>query len=646
MKSLKKIRLNEAPNLSGFKGFGGKGVQAGGAAQQQSITKAAANGSVKNFTLSPSVNFCKSVLVKHPKTQQDVEMLEAFVSNIRYNEERKVCNALNNFIQTNTGTKMIVACVIDKPSNNNNKQQNAQQLQQQPQPQNDIREGYIMLKINPEYLNDIMLKWGDEIGNFFTNNGYNGSKFGKQLARKISECPTQADIKVMNDKIGVNFMDLLKNINNLDIKNKMFKWQVHNYWLRDYNWGWVLSRANAMLVLGQRPDATFVTTENGWRKYNRTIKPGAMPIYVYVPDFKSSSKSSFCSAPQWAKEKAAQRIIGPGGIHYKTWNDAVASAKGNEQSLHHLEILAQQIAGISDKHLEKMYDITDTIPPKDPQNDVWANKKGLVNNLFGELNPHAEAEALSGQYPEVVKKLGLDKKQQQQQQQQQQDANNQAQQIDDATQRFFDETLASRILIKWGDYGTLPAGLTAIQVYKDKNNKFQVKYDKNAPLNILERDILKVAQEYALKKAPTYGIIKADKQKRVVLAVVFALSRVAGYDFNQTGLNRFSVSGIDPKESHAAWSIFSELLPSTSTIKNENKINFLNMGKKIFFEDHEIGVEGQMMSLDEFLRKTEEIFGPRMDALKSECGIFENKLKKEKKSIKEDFVNFYNRLIK
>jgi hypothetical protein len=70
------------------------------------------------------------------------------------------------------------------------------------------------------------------------------------------------------------------------------------------------------------------------------------------------------------------------------------------------------------------------------------------------------------------------------------------------------------------------------------------------------------------------------------------------------------------------------------------------MGKKIIFEGQEIGFEGQTMSFDEFLRKTKEIFGPRMAALKDECGLHENKLEKEEKCIKENFVNFYNRLIK
>ena len=85
----RKIRINEAPNFSGFKGFGGGGARPQKptvGAQPGSITAAAAKGSVKNTTLSPKVNFCKSVMVTHPQTQQQVEILEAFVSYIRNNE--------------------------------------------------------------------------------------------------------------------------------------------------------------------------------------------------------------------------------------------------------------------------------------------------------------------------------------------------------------------------------------------------------------------------------------------------------------------------------------------------------------------------------------------------------------------------------
>jgi len=662
MKNHKIIRLNEGPNIGGFKGgFGGaapqgqpaqpqggnpiggfKGGFGGGQpAQPGSVTKAAAKGSVKNFTLKPFVNFCKSVLIDHPQTNQKVEMFEVVVSNIKYKEERSVCSQLNQFIKSNFGDKTIVACVMEKaaknPQKNGNVQQQAAQAPQQPK---SIIDGYIKLKINSKCINDVMLRWGDEIGKFLTSIGYDASTFGKQIARKIADCPTQADMKIMNDKIGVNFMDLLKNINNFTIKNKMFQWQVHNYWLRDYGWGWVLSRANAMLALGQKPDASFITTENGWHKYNRKVKPGATPIYVYMPDVSpKKGGGGVCSAPDWAKQKAAKRIIGPGGLHYNNWDEAVKAANGNEQKLHHLDVLAQQIAGISDKHLEKMYDVSDTIPPQNPADDKWAAKAGMINNLFGVLNPQAEQEALAG-YPEVVKKLGIGKPKPQQ------PADNQPPKADETVQRFFDETLASRILSKWGDYGTLPAGLSAIKTYKDARGNLQVKFDKNAPLDAFEHDILKVAQEYALKTAPKYGMIHPDMQRRVAIATVFGIASVAGYDFNKIGLNNFNNKDINPQESYAAWSIFGELLPSNIALKNESIRNILCMGKKIIFEGQEIGFEGQTMSFDEFLRKTKEIFGPRMAALKDECGLHENKLEKEEKCIKENFVNFYNRLIK
>ena len=191
MKKQKIIRLNEGPNIGGFKGgFGGaapqgqpaqpqggnpiggfKGGFGGGQpAQPGSVTKAAAKGSVKNFTLKPFVNFCKSVLIDHPQTNQKVEMFEVVVSNIKYKEERSVCSQLNQFIKSNFGDKTIVACVMEKatknPQKNGNVQQQAAQAPQQPK---SIIDGYIKLKINSKCINDVMLRWGDEIGKFLTS---------------------------------------------------------------------------------------------------------------------------------------------------------------------------------------------------------------------------------------------------------------------------------------------------------------------------------------------------------------------------------------------------------------------------------------------------------------------------------------------
>ena len=170
MRKLYRKRLNEVSlgGFSGFGGFGGSGSQQpqqGGPAQPGSVTAAAANGTVSNKSLPLRVNFCKSVMITHPQTNQKIEMFEALVSNVRYNQESNLCAKLNQFIKSNFGDKTIVATVAEKTSNS--KQQNGQQ------PQKSVIAGFIKLKINPSCINDIMLGWADDIGNFLTSLGYN-----------------------------------------------------------------------------------------------------------------------------------------------------------------------------------------------------------------------------------------------------------------------------------------------------------------------------------------------------------------------------------------------------------------------------------------------------------------------------------------
>ena len=615
MKKGKILRLNEGPSLKGFKGFGGKGVQAGANPQQQGITQAAANGSIKKSSKrDPRVNFCKSVLVKNPKTGQDNEIFEAHITNINFNEEQQACDAINQRIPSIPGKLVIMKAepYITKDRNGND----------------TLNKGHIILKINTKYIKDIIATHAAELDTALAGLGYKTGTLGQQLVNKIAECPTQEDLTAMKDTIGGNFMEMLQKLQDLKIQNTMFNWQVHNYWLNKYNWGWVLSRSNAMLILGQKPDATFVTTENGWKnEFNRTIKPGAQRMIYYKPDYQGHNY------PQWVKDKAAQSIINPRTNQpFLDWDDAVKQINGNKQKYHQLDLKAQQIAGVYCTHAVWGYDVTDTIPPQDPSKDKWAQDAGLVNNLFGQLNPQGEAEALNT--PEVAKKLKLGPYAPQQTQP---DPNAQQQQpqVDPGSKKAFDERLATITIYRYGikDASSLPLRATKIYFdkYAGKKGRYKISFDNQASPDSLESDVLNLAYKYGLKKSPDVGMIKSDKQQRVAGYVSLAIAMVAGYPFNSHGLNKFYRPQVDKQEAYAAYAIATELLP---TIKESFYIK--NMAKKIIFEGEEVGVEGETMSFDEFLRKAKEILGSRAN----------DEFVAEEKKIRKDFTNFYNRLIK
>ena len=636
MKNHKIMRLNEAPNLGGFKGFGGggqapqgqpaqpqggnplggfKGFGGGQPTQQGSVAQAAANGSVKNKgPREPRVNFCKSVVVKNPKSNVDNEIFEAHITNINFNKEKEACDAINQRIPSIPGQLVIMRAepYITKDKNGND----------------IVNKGHIILKINTKYIKDIIATYAAELDTALGGLGYKTGTLGNQLVNKIAECPTQQDLKAMKDTIGGNFMEMLQKLQDLKIQNKMFNWQVHNYWLNKYNWGWVLSRSNAMLILGQKPDATFVTTENGWNKdFNRTVKPGAQRMIYYKPDYKGHNY------PQWVKDKAAQSIINPATNQpFLNWNDAVSQIKGNKQKYHQLDLKAQQIAGIHCTHPVWGYDVTDTIPPQDPSKDVWAQQAGLVNNLFGQLNPQGEAEAVNN--PEVAKKLKIGPYAPQQQQQQ--DPNQQQQpQVDIGAKREFDEKLATVAIYRYGKKDASSIPLRATKIYFDKfvgkNGAYKISFDRNAQPDALESDVLNLAYKYALRRSPDEGMVHPDKQQRVAGYVSLAIAMVAGYPFNSHGLNKFYHPQVDKQEAYAAYAIAIELLP---TIKENKYVSI--MGKKIIFEGEEVGVEGETMSFDEFLRTAKEILGAGGNG----------EFVAEGKKIKHNFTDFYNRLAK
>jgi hypothetical protein len=127
-----------------------------------------------------------------------------------------------------------------------------------------------------------------------------------------------------------------------------------------------------MSILSQNPMASFVTTPETWRvKFNRQIKPGAKKIIV--------TKSSPYGNASWADRNNSARAHG-----FQDMKDAKQFTNNSVQTLGSIEMDANRGNSVFYKVI--MYDVTDTIPPADPKDDVWTNDMGLINNLTGAIN--------------------------------------------------------------------------------------------------------------------------------------------------------------------------------------------------------------------------------------------------------------------
>lgn len=562
---------NSGGGLPGGFGFkGGSGSNVGSSAPQKD--------------LKPKLTHCVSKMVNLQNGQQ-AEVIEGYLIFIQYNSVQKVCDAINSAIPNIPGKVSIMKAFPTQG-----------------------KKGAITLKMNPSYLKDIIAKWADELDTIIKQvPGHKTGTIGKQLINQIALCPTQEDIKAMEKSIGTNFLELLKNLQDLKVQNKIFAWQVQNKWVEEY--GLVLALGNAMAVQMQAPNATFVTTEHGWAEYNRTIKPGAQKIIIQMPDYR------------WIPIKYKDAAAAKRG--YRDWKDAEANLKGkSKQMLHKLEIEASRLMGPNSAHNQVVYDVADTIPPANPADDVWANQIGLLNNLKGELNSAAQADYDAKNPGDAQKRLAAQQAAQQQQQ------TTAATNIDIASKRGYAEKRLSILMKKCRDAGiSVPLKSNA---FIDKKG---INIDKNIPLDSIESDILNLSYKYGLVKCPEFYILKPDLQNKIAGYVAVTIAIASGYSLDSHGLKRFiRPNDLTAQDAAVIFKIATEIIPAMgANFKNENTYI---MGKKIIFEDVELGEENEKISFDQFVNMVHQIFGAPEETVM------------EKKEMKNNFVDLFNRMAK
>ena len=570
MKNSNKIRLTEAFNPNKFAGaskFSGA-VRGGGGS----------NGANNNKPLIPKFTHCVSKMIKST-TGKDIEIFEGYIVFITYKKEQDACNAINARIPNIPGKVSILKAVptITKDKLGND----APKL------------GSITLIINTKFIKDIVAKYAGEVADALKSLGYDSKNIETQFINEMAKCPSQDDIKAMEKSIGANYKEMLKNLQDLKFQNKMFALQVQNDWTRKY--GFVYAMKNAMAVKMAVPNATFVTTANGWAKYNRTIKPGATKIIVTIPDYR------------WVPTRFKDRAAIDWG--YRDWNDAYAQLKDvSKQMLHAIEIKASKLMGSNTSHLQVVYDVSDTIPPKDPSKDLWAIQKGLSDNLTGVLNPIAQKEynATNPQAQQQQAPVGPP--------------------TDEAAKREYNETRLTILLKK---FGWEKISVPPLNSGAKLDPKQGLIVNQNVPNDALVDDIIKLSYQYGMAvEERKFNILEPKMKARIAGYACLGIAYVSGYNINGHGLNSFRAPGdnYDEQECAVAFKIASEIIPSGKNENTEKKNNIL--------EDMENISSGRYLSFDEFLRKAEE-----------ELGTPEERIM-ERKEVKKNFTDFFNRMAK
>ena len=153
------------------------------------------------------------------------------------------------------------------------------------------------------------------------------------------------------------------------------------------------------------------------------------------------------------------------------------------------------------------------------------------------------------------------------------------------------------------------------------------------PLDSIESDILNLAYKYGLVKSSEFNIFKPDLQNKIAGYVAITIAIASDYSLDSHGLSRFiRPNELTTQDAAVIFKIATEIIPAMkNNFKNENTYF---MGKKVLFEDFELGNEGEKISFDQFVDMVHQIFGtPEQTVM-------------EKKEIKNNFVDMFNRIVK
>lgn len=213
--------------------------------------------------------------------------------------------------------------------------------------------------------------------NFFKEKGYELPNINELMKNTTS----QAEFAQVEQNANEKWMEMLQDIGSgkanaiveryIQIFGKIF----------DYVHGHQLSFRNAKLILSQKPDATFVFTEDKWLKvFNCGVRPGAQRI-IYMAKWSNLEQKSADDAQQYAN------------AHGIDFNKNDKNYQGH--AMYGMKLNASETWGGFAPAVG--YDNSDVFP-LDPNDDWRVTRYGMKNNLTGEPNDKTK-EYMGGMEP-------------------------------------------------------------------------------------------------------------------------------------------------------------------------------------------------------------------------------------------------------
>lgn len=219
----------------------------------------------------------------------------------------------------------------------------------------------------------------------------------------VNKTPTPEEVQTVNMKIAQNVKELLSHLNDPEVQRKIgmlrmivasptrkqLKNFLQNKSLADENGklaGWLMSERNAIRVLAQMPNATYIAQEHVWRSWGHEVIDPTNFVLVNMPtSWKTHNENAF--------DRACKDFGFAGGAadyRYKKKTGAISLSPQQQAALDHLENLYNPEK--TSFGYFKFYDISNTRVIQGAESSFLPGdhqSPGLADNLQGAVNAAA-----------------------------------------------------------------------------------------------------------------------------------------------------------------------------------------------------------------------------------------------------------------
>ena len=515
-----------------------------------------------------SIGNCKTEVAHSSVTNTDKEYISVELTHVWSDRAQNLINAINTSVP-----KHVLIAALPKPE----------------------KPGTIVLKVNIEMKNEIpnvINKMRDAIKQLNDYNERNIDYVCDQIFNYVDGVVVTADKNGAREKSIANWRDMLQKLKDPAVREKLLNYQTTDDYANIY--GHVLSADNKFLVLTQKPDASFVAEKHTWeRVFNRRVMPGAQKILVKKPLTNNNA--------DMLKKDEAARIAG-----FASYAEARRLTRNSTQVMHKIDLMASQDKRVPFKTV-KMYDVSETIPPSDPKDDVWMNEIGLSNNINGVLNSEAV--------------------------------------------KFDDAKVGSAKAKKEAD----KAKISEITIARWKNRRQSIidlckwkHVDISSLLRLSDEEFIPNASYVYTKKiiSPSYNIIESSNVDKVATMVAVCVCYVCDCPVPAKFANRVNTLNCTDNDAASAFTIMSDIIPAIdkSGRLTQDEVNSLQSQKfdvtknkkynesKKTFKDMLNEEKSNIIDFDDLMQMCQQKFGTIKQILNQEEG--EEALEEEKNNIK------------